>query len=523
MKPRTGFFIVSFMAAISVRPAFTQAPPQAEIDELKVQIQLLKEQQATSQRMIDAIEQRVDALQKALISPIRVARGESSPVLLARAVLAAPIVATVPLAEVAPVQIPVRAEQQPPPISGPVSGRAPGMQPRDVFSENRNAAPRIDNVPLDPEMVGFFRLGDSPTVMRLGGYAKLDVIHDFKLPGDPDAFVTSTLPLEPVPPANSTNLHIRQSRFNVELRRPTPIGGLRIFYENDFFGTSPTTFRLRHLYGQLENVLVGWTFSTFMDIDAFPDTLDFEGPGGLVFMSQPQFRYTWPVTKANSLAFGIEKPTTDANITNPTRPNVEATPTTPIPDFVIRYRFETERGHLQVATVLRSVGGSAASTETQGVYATKHVFGWGQNLAGSVKTYKRDGVQFQAAYGNGIGRYLEDLTGLGADVAVNNNKLVATPAFGTFGAYQHYWTDKWRSSAVYGFLNLQREPSQAPTFFHQSRYSAGNLIWNPAGKLDIGLEYLYGRLISNGDDHGYGSRLQMSLKYDFYKWSAERK
>jgi hypothetical protein len=516
MKRKTGFFIVILIALVFATPAFTETPPlRSEIDELKAQIELLKQQEATTQKSIGILEQRIDAVQKALmVQPTPSTQERSSPVVLARVALVPPIVTTATLAGVAT----EASAQQRPPISGPVSNRAPGLQTREVFSGNRDAAPRIDNVPLDPEMVGFFRLGDSPTIMRLGGYAKLDVIHDFKLPGDPDAFITSALPLEPVPPANSTTLHIRQSRFNVEIRRPTPIGGLRILYENDFFGTSPTSFHLRHLYGQLGNVLVGWTFTTFMDVDSIPDTLDFEGPGGLVFMPQAQFRYTWPITKASSLAFGVEKPTTDANITNPTRPNIESTPTTPFPDFVIRYRYETEKGHLQIATLLRSVGGSAASTATEGIYATKHVFGWGENVSGSVKTFKRDSVQFQGAYGNGIGRYIEDLTGLGADVAVNNNKLVATPAFGTFGSYQHYWTDKWRSSVVYGYVNLQREPSQAPTFFHQSQYSAGNLIWNPSGNLHIGLEYLYGKLNSNGNDHGYGSRLQTSLKYDFYKW-----
>jgi hypothetical protein len=514
MKRRTGLFFF-VMAIIFERPAFTQTPLLSEINELRAQVESLKQQEAASQRMIGALEKRIDAVQRALMAqPVPGTQGESSLAVLARVELPSPTGAT-HLEEAAPAQI--KPEQRPP-ISAPVSDRAPGIQLRDVFSENRNAAPRIDNVPLDPEMVGFFRLGESPTLMRLGGYAKLDVIHDFKLPGDPDAFITSTLPLQPVPAANSTNLHIRQSRFNVEIRRPTPAGGLRIFYENDFFGASPTSFRLRHLYGQLSNVLVGWTFSTFMDIDSFPDTLDFEGPGGIVFMPQPQLRYTWPITRANSLAFGVEKPTSDLNITNPNRPNVAATPTTPIPDFVVRYRYETERGHVQFGTVLRSVGGSASSTQTAGVYATKHVFGWGQNFSGSVKTFKRDSIEFQAAYGAGIGRYLEDLTGLGADVAVNNSKLVATPAFGTFGAYQHYWTDKWRSSAVYGFLNLQKEQSQPSTFFHQSYYSAGNLIWNPAGNLHIGLEYLYGKLTSNGNDHGYGSRLQTSLQYNFYKW-----
>jgi hypothetical protein len=515
MQRKTALIIVVSMTFLFGRPAFNQATPQSEIDELKSQIEFLKQRQIASERMIYALEKKIDAMSKTTtVKPTPAAQDQASPAFLATTAFLVPPAKAATL-QTAPLQAQPEPQQRPP-ISGPVSDRAPNMQSRDVFSEDRNAAPRIDNVPLDPEMAGFFRLGDSPTLMRLGGYAKLDVIHDFKLPGDPDLFITSALPVEAVPAANSTNLHIRQSRFNVEIRRPTSIGDLRVLYENDFFGTSPTNFHLRHLYGQLRNVLVGWTFSTLMDVDSLPDTLDFEGPGSMVFMTQPQFRYTWPLSKTNSLAFGVEKPTTDLYVTNPTRPNVAVTPTTPIPDFVIRYRYETDKGHLQAATVLRSVGGSASSTQTEGVYATKHVFGWGENISGAVKVFSKDSFLFQGAYG--IGRYLEDLTGLGADAAVSNAKLVATPAFGTFGAYQHYWSNTLRSSAIYGYLNLQREQSQDSTFFHQSRYSAGNLIWNPQGNLHIGLEYLYGRVISKDNDHGYGSRLQMSMQYDFYKW-----
>src|SRR5215471_18772418 len=113
-----------------------------------------------------------------------------------------------------PRQLPLRG----PPIAAPVSDRAPAAQTRELFSQDRTAAPRIDNVPLDPDMQGFFRVGDSPTLMRFGGYAKLDVIHDFKIPGDPDVFITSAFPLGPVPAANSTNVQARQSRFNSEIR-----------------------------------------------------------------------------------------------------------------------------------------------------------------------------------------------------------------------------------------------------------------------------------------------------------------
>ena len=488
-------FILLLQLLVFGTSAFAQVPTPSDFDQLKAQIEALKQQQALSQQMIAALEKKIDAIEKA-----------------------SPVPAPKP-----PTTLPetTTTAAQRPPIAAPASDRAPAAQTRELFSQDRTAAPRIDNVPLDPDMQGFFRVGDSPTLMRFGGYAKLDVIHDFKIPGDPDVFITSAFPLGPVPAANSTNVQARQSRFNSEIRRPTPLGELRVFYENDFFGAGPTVFHLRHLYGQVHNVLVGWTYSTFMDVDSLPDTLDFEGPGSMVYVTQPQFRYTLPVTKANSIAFSVEKPTTDINITNPNHPSVVATPTTPIPDFVIRYRYEASKGHVQLGTVLRSVGGFAPA-ETSSGFVSDHAFGWGVNLSGALETWKQDSLLFQAAFGRGIGRYIEDLTGLGPDAALNSSlQLRATPAFGTFVAYQHYWHEKWRSTATYGYAHVQGEFGQSETFFRKSNYAAFNLIWNPTGNFNVGAEYLYGNLTAKDANRGFGSRLQFSLQYDFFRWGKD--
>ncbi len=468
--------------------AVAQAPRAAEMNDLKAQIEALREQQTRSLQVIESLEKRIDAMERAETAP-----ASSAPI--------------VPGNEA--------------PIATATSERAPGVQRRDLYSEDRIPAPRIDNAPINPDMEGFFHIGGTPTMMRLGGYAKLDVIHDFKLPGDPDAFVTSSLPLGPVPAANVTNIHARQSRINAEVRRPTPYGPLRVYFESDLFGAGPTIFALRHLYGQLNNVLAGWTFSAFMDIDSFPDSVDFEGPGGAVFTDQPQFRYTWPVTKANSLAFSVEKPTTDVIVTNPDYPNVAvATPTSPIPDFVVRYRYEVPKGHLQLGTVLRSVGGAVAQPNNS--FTSGHVFGWGVNLSGALQTYGKDSILFQGAHGHGIGRYIQDLIGLGADASLNaSNKLVATPALGTFIAYQHYWTPAWRSTATYGYAEVQNQAGQAATFYHKTNYSSFNAIWNPFGSLNIGAEYIYGNLTAKNANRGFGSRMQLSVQYDFFKWSKE--
>jgi hypothetical protein len=72
------------------------------------------------------------------------------------------------------------------------------------------------------------------------------------------------------------------------------------------------------LYGQAWNLLVGQTFSNFMDIDAFPDVVDYEGPNGLVNKRQPQIRYTQPFFDTKlQLALRSNNPTSKLTQTTP--------------------------------------------------------------------------------------------------------------------------------------------------------------------------------------------------------------
>jgi hypothetical protein len=47
-----------------------------------------------------------------------------------------------------------------------------------TFSEDSVAAARFDNVPLDPNYQGFFRLPGTQTLLKIGGYFKTDFIYD---------------------------------------------------------------------------------------------------------------------------------------------------------------------------------------------------------------------------------------------------------------------------------------------------------------------------------------------------------
>jgi hypothetical protein len=223
----------------------------------------------------------------------------------------------------------------------------------------------------------------------------------------------------------------RQSRIGLEFRRPTHAGDLRVVYENDFydFNTGKTQFDLRHFYGQVANVLAGFTFSTIVDPDAVPDTLDFQGPGG-VRHRKPRLRHRLLERRASTDC-------DHANIAGSGHAR-------PLP---LRGRQRSRAGRRGVP--LRR--GFAANV------GEKHVAGIGVSVAGSQKLGS-DYILYQGAIGKGFARYIQDTAGLAGDIGVDaSGKIVANDVGSFYVAYQHYWSDSLRSLLIYGHAQVDSE------------------------------------------------------------------
>ena len=386
-------------------------------------------------------------------------------------------------------------------------------------SQDQLAAARYDNAPLDPKYPGYFRLPGTKTFMKIGGYAKSDLTFDPRPAGDQERFIPSSIPI-PAPTANVNNstISVRPSRINVDFLVPTEKARtLRFFLEVDFFGSSSTTPRLRHAYAQGKNLLVGQTFSNFMDIDASPDTLDFQGPNAQVFIRNPMMRYTFRLGKTTTTSISIEKPSSDVAFSTP---EFKSSPNSPSPDGTVQFRHDMDFGHVQLAALFRDISAFLPDGRSDSV------FGWGFNLSGLFKVFGKDNLTYQGAYGNGIARYINDSSGLGIDAAVisaQDPRLEAVPMVAAYGGYQHLWFSKLRSSVVYGFLQSENTPAQTASTFHRSGYSATNLIWSPIPQLSFGTEFLYGWRVNKDNSTGNAPRIQLSAKYNFMQMKSSGK
>ena len=386
------------------------------------------------------------------------------------------------------------------------------------FSEDTQAAPRFDNVPLDPKYHGFFRLPGTQTLLKIGGYFKTDFIYDLKPPGNTDAFVPSSFPVPQVTSVNNSTVSVRPTRLSADFRIPaTSVGDVRFYVEGDFFGSNSTTPRLRHAYAQVANLLIGQTFTNFMDPDAFPDTLDFQGPNGIVSIRNPQFRYGFALNSSTTFYISVEKASSDVIFKTP---QFTDQPTSPTPDGAIRLRKEFERGHFQVAGLFRSISAYLPNGRSDSV------FGWGVNTSLGFKTVGKDNFIIAVAAGRGISRYIQDTSGLGIDAEPANlasPHLEATPAVGAEAAYQHYWFNKLRSNAIYSYVAVNNTDLATSSTYNHGTYMGGNLIWNPRGSLNLGGEVLYGWIVEQSCMKANDTRFQVSAKYSFVKVDPDQK
>jgi hypothetical protein len=369
--------------------------------------------------------------------------------------------------------------------------------PATPASKEAPASEKAPEAPKAPPPKGLlFNVGQS--TLKFGGYVKVDLIHDFDRIGSTDSFDPRTIDTSDLPGEN-TRMHARETRLNMDLRTPTDMGELKTYIEGDFFGDG-NSFRLRHAYGQLGPVLAGQTWSTFMDEDAMPSTLDFESPIEFPLSRQAQVRYTQTYENGNSASISLEDPNND--LVSP--PGVPGVVESSIPDVDARVRLNNDRGHVQLGLF----GGLTKFRPDAG--ASDSVSLWGVNLSAKERTWGTDFAIVQLTYGDGVGRFRGGVTA--APDSNGNLEAVRTSAW--MASYQHNWSDKYRSTVVYSAGRGDLPGGAPPDANEELTYFAANLIWQFCNRAWVGIEYLHGTRDTFDGSDGAADRLQMSMRFD---------
>jgi hypothetical protein len=77
---------------------------------------------------------------------------------------------------------------------------------------------------------------------------------------------------------------------------------------------------------------------------------------------------------------------------------------------------------------------------------------------------------------------------------------------------EHYWQVHLRSTVTFGFDRVQNTAAEPETAFSNSYYMSGNLIWNSAGHLNVGVEFLDGWQVLKNNSQGMANRIQVTAQ-----------
>ena len=377
---------------------------------------------------------------------------------------------------------------------------------------------------------------DAP-MLEIYGFAQADYIQDFNRV-DPDW--DATLRPSKIPVTQGTFgdngqsiISVRQSRLGVKGHQEIAGQELTFKIEFDFYGVGDdagqTTIRLRHAYGSWGPILAGQTNSLFMDGDTFPNTIDYWGPNGMVFLRNPQVRFTYKAG-ASEFAIAVEKPGNDIDPGNirEVAPelggNIKGTEK--LPDLTANFRFTGDWGHVQLAGILRKVGYETIGTPDNRPKNSK--MGWGVNGSANVKTWGKDVLHVSAVYGEGIASYMNDGgTDLGPKLVAGVSQPIVgappagslrgdvVPLLGLMAYYDHYWTDQFSSSIGWSMVDVDNTSFQSGTAFNRAQYASANLLWAPDPRILMGGELLWGQLKDFSGNKGDDLRVQISFKYSF--------
>lgn len=328
-------------------------------------------------------------------------------------------------------------------------------------------------------------------------------------------------------PDGKVYFSVRQTRFGVKTSTPTAIGNLKTTFEFELFGTGvdagQTTFRLRHAYGELGHFGAGQTWSPFMDIDVFPNAVEYWGPNGMVFFRNVQVRWAPIQNDRLRVILAAERPgaSADGGIYADRIELQGVRPKFDMPDFSWQVRVMRDWGYLQVAGIFRKI--SLVNTSANPPFdLSGSTLGWGVNVTSNLNFTKNDIGRFAFVYGNGIENYMNDAP---IDVGVKNtsNPLkpvagVPLPVLGLVSFLDHNWSQRFSTSIGYSLVSITNSNAQTPSDYHQGHYALTNLLYHPVPAVTVGGEFQYGRRVNFKDGFNVNDyRLQFSFKYDWKK------
>jgi hypothetical protein len=350
--------------------------------------------------------------------------------------------------------------------------------------------------------------------IKFYGFVRFDGTHDLGSNNTANGDWASFLQSQPIEGSidskkrGGTYLTARTSRFGFDGKLAGGTVGFKL--EGDFNGTTAeggqtgraanngTGLRIRHAYVEIQNWLVGQTWSNYEDFAGLPETVQFNPSLTAAAPRQAQVRYTVNLP-TSQLSFAVEN---GGSYTS----GASGADFDKGVDVTARWNKAGDWGH--VSARMASVGYN--TTDNSGV--THSARGYQAGLSGStvVPTGK---FVYGAFTGNGGGRYAWGSLFQGA--VLTNSGISLFKSHGSHVGYTHNWSGTQRSNLAYSVVNFANNPNAIANESNKKISQMHlNLISNVAKNTELGVEYAYGkRTLMNptGDNYGVEKRLNVAL------------
>jgi hypothetical protein len=323
------------------------------------------------------------------------------------------------------------------------------------------------------------------TRLKIYGYIKADFIQD--LDYDLGTTIFDIVNVTPTTPRDEAfRAQAIQSRIGFWTYTETDLGELQVRLEGDFFGGGANggEFRLRHAYGELGGLLIGKTWTNFMPIESYPDSLDFQGPAGIPFVRPEQVRYTHDFGNGFSLSGSIERDAASSGSSNG-------------PAVTAAASYTSGNSFVKLAGLYRTVDGGPGIGE---------IDGWGVNLSGNTSLWQGGTLQASLTTGEAIGSYM--VFG-GADIL--GNQAIETSGL-TVGLNQAI-NDKLSLGLVYGYRDI--DIGANPTDPENLTTVHATVYYKPVERMQLGLEYIFAEKEQFDGQSVDASRVQASAQFNF--------
>lgn len=352
----------------------------------------------------------------------------------------------------------------------------------------------------------------------VGGSITLRASYDFDGIVNAMDFVPSAIP---IPGTHATQQALGMdgttSRlFLKAVANSRALGRVIVYVSTDFRGggTNSYTPRIRSAYVSFKGFTFGRDVTTFCDLSAAPNTIDFQGPNAYNFFFSTMIRYEVS-SRRNIFKFGVaaELPSVSGTYDDSFSSIPQRVPDVPV--YMQLSWGKNRESHFRASAIFRNM---YLHNEFTGNNTS--LFGWGVQASGKIKVAGPLELFFNGVYGEGISPYIQDLAGMGLDFTPNPrnpNSIQTMPMYGWQAAAQINLVPK-RLAISGGYSSVtvcKKNGAYTGEEYRQGQYVFGNIFWNVTPRCNLAAEYLYGTRENMNGMENHANRVSLMVRYHF--------